>query len=93
VDERTFAHDAFRGTQVPQRPEPAPVDAWLDGHFEKGATVLEQSRSMPHYGGVLTLLWLKERPEVSDDEAGIEPLDPNEFGLGRRAWPGKRRYR
>jgi len=64
VDPRTFAHDAFAGTGLPNRPEPVPADAWLDGNFERDATVLEQSRAMPNYNGVLTLLWLKENPVI-----------------------------
>jgi hypothetical protein len=30
---------------------------------------------------------------ANDEEDGLEPLDPNEFGLGRKAWPGKRGFR
>ena len=92
VDPRTFAHDAFAGTGLPNRPESVPADAWLDGHFEPEATVLEHSRAMPNYNGVLTLLWLKDNPEPTDDEA-LEPLDPTEFELGRKRWPGKSRRR
>lgn len=88
VDTRTFAHDGFAGSKLPNRPEPVPADAWLDGKFDRDATVLEQSRAMPNYNGVLTLLWLKDNPEPIDDEA-LEPLDPTEFGLGRKRWPGK----
>jgi Zn-dependent peptidase ImmA (M78 family) len=90
LDSRTFAHDAFAGSALPNRPEPVPADAWLDGSFDRDARVLEQSRAMPNYNAVLTLLWLKDDPEPSDDEA-LEPLDPNEFGVGRRNWRGKRR--
>ncbi len=92
VDPRTFAHDAFAGMELPNRPESVPADAWLDGHFEPEATVLEHSRAMRHYDGVLTLLWLKDNPEPTDDEA-LEPLDPTEFELGRKRWPGKSRRR
>jgi hypothetical protein len=92
VDERTFAHDAFQGSQVPQRPEPVPIDAWLQGNLDQDATVLEESRAMPHYDGVLTLLWMRESPEKTDD-GGLEPLDPGEFGLERKTWPGKKRRR
>jgi hypothetical protein len=83
LDPRTFAHDAFAGTGLPNRPEPVPADAWLDGRFERDATVLEESRAMPNYNAVLTLLWLKSKPEPTDGEA-LEPLDPTEFGLGRK---------
>jgi hypothetical protein len=92
VDPRTFAHDAFAGTKLPNRPEAVPVDAWLDGNFERDATVHEESRGMPNYNGVLTLLWLKDNPEPIDDDA-LESLDPTEFGLGRQRWPGKSKRR
>lgn len=92
VDARTFAHDAFEGTELPNRPEPVAADAWLDGRFDRDATVFEQSRAMPNYNGVLTLLWLKDNPEPIDDE-GLESLDPTEFGLGRKNWPGKSKRR
>jgi hypothetical protein len=92
VDQRTFAHDAFAGTKLPNRPEAVPIDAWLDGSFERGATVHEESRAMPSYNGVLTLLWLKDNREPIDDDA-LESLDPTEFGLGRKTWPGKSKRR
>jgi hypothetical protein len=92
VDSRTFAHDAFAGSELPNRPEPVPADAWLDGSFDRDAMVLEQSRAMPNYNAVLTLLWLKDNPEPSDDEA-LEPLDPTEFGFGRKTWPAKSKRR
>jgi hypothetical protein len=92
VDTRTFAHDAFVGSEVPNRPEPVPADAWLDGDFDRDAMVLEQSRAMPSYNAVLTLISLKEDPKPIEDES-LEPLDPTEFGLGRKRWPGRSRRR
>jgi hypothetical protein len=92
VDQRTFAHDAFAGTKLPNRPEAVPIDAWLDGSFEPDATVHEESRAMPSYNGVLTLLWLRDNREPIDDD-GLESLDPTEFGLGRKKWPGKSKRR
>ena len=71
---------------------PVPVDAWLDGNFERDATVHEESRAMPNYNGVLTLLWLKDNPEPIDDDA-LDSLDPTEFGLGRKRWPGRSKRR
>ena len=92
VDPRTLAHDAFAGVRLPNRPEAVPIDAWLDGTFERDATVYEESRVMPNYNGVLTLLWLKDNPEPVGDDA-LESLDPTEFGLGRKQWPGKSKRR
>jgi hypothetical protein len=92
VDPRTFAYDAFSATKLPNRPEAVPIDAWLDGSFERDATVHEESRVMRNYNGVLTLLWLKDNPEPSSEDA-LESLDPTEFGLGRRRWPGKSKRR
>jgi Zn-dependent peptidase ImmA (M78 family) len=88
LDERTFAFDAFRASQLPRWPERVPVDAWLEGTFDEGATILEESRAMPYYDAVLTLLWLKEPPR-NDSEDALEPLDPREFGVERRRWPGR----
>jgi hypothetical protein len=76
----TFANDCFAGRDTPDRPEPVSADLWLDSqNVAVGARIWEQSKALPSYSSVLTLLWIKERIEIysdSDEEAGLEDLDP-----------------
>jgi hypothetical protein len=55
-----------------------------------GARIWEQSKALPSYSSVLTLLWIKERIEIysdSDEEAGLDELEPEQFTINRRRWP------
>jgi len=91
VDPRTFAFDCFEGRAVPSKPEAVPASAWLSGTtLRADAMILEESCSMPFYDAVLTLLWIKDATETSDSEDDLEPMDPADFTLARRKWPGKR---
>jgi uncharacterized protein DUF955 len=91
VDPRTFAFDCFEGTTVPSKPEAVPADAWLSGKgLRADAMILEESRSMPFYDAVLTLLWIKEAIEAAGSEDDLAPMDPDDFTLARRKWPRKR---
>lgn len=91
VDPRTFAFDCFKGSTVPSKPEAVPASAWLSGaHFRTDATILEESCNMPYYDAVLTMLWIKDAIETTESENELEPMDPDEFTLARRKWPGKR---
>jgi hypothetical protein len=87
----TFANDCFAGRGTPDRPEPVSADLWLDSHnVAAGARIWEQSKALPSYSSVLTLLWIKERIEIysdSDEEAGLDELDPEQFTTNRRRWP------
>jgi len=87
----TFANDCFAGRDTPDRPEPVSADLWLDSHnVAAGARIWEQSRALPSYSSVLTLLWIKERVEIysdSDEEAGLDELGPEQFTMNRRRWP------
>jgi hypothetical protein len=94
VDARSFASDCLAGQAVPEVPEAVSADVWLSGAgFDQEATILEESRAMPTYDGVLTLLWIRESIEHGrdeDPEDALQPLDPSEFTVGRRRWPHKR---
>lgn len=87
----TFANDCFAGRDTPDRPEPVSADLWLDSqNVATGARIWEQSKALPSYSSVLTLLWIKERIEIysdSDDETGLDELDPQQFTTSRRRWP------
>jgi hypothetical protein len=87
----TFANDCFAGRDIPDRPEPVSADLWLDSHnVAAGARIWEQSKALPSYSSVLTLLWIKERIEIysdSDEGAGLDELDPEQFTIHRRRWP------
>ena len=92
LDPNTFAFDVFGGKTVPSSFESVPASAWL---FQKGlradAQILEQSVSLPAYNAVLTLLLIPESIEDWDDSgAPLDALDPDEFTLRRKIWPGKR---
>ena len=92
IREESYAFDAFEGHSVPSRFESVPASAWL---FENGlkadARILEHSVPMPGYGGVLTLLLIPDEIEKrSDREPLLEELDPEEFTLRRKTWPGRR---
>lgn len=92
IREESYAFDAFEGRFVPAKFESVPASAWL---FEKGlkpdAHILEHSVPMPGYDGVLTLLLIPEEiEERSDSETFLEELDPKDFTLQRKTWPGRR---
>ena len=60
------------------------ASAWLDGALNSDDTVIEQSRAIPSYDGVLTL-----STETSEDQLLTE-LNPANFTLRRDRWPSKR---
>jgi Zn-dependent peptidase ImmA (M78 family) len=70
------------------------AEAWLDDHHLKnGAEIYEDSVFQSHYNTVLTILTINEPlsdEQFEDEDSLLEDLDPEEFTLGRRTWPGKR---
>ncbi len=95
LDERTYAHDVFRGEQVPDRFEQVPATAWLyETNLRGGATILEHSVRLPSYDAALSLLMIPDqielRTEYEDSQADDISLDPEEFTLRRTRWPSKR---
>ncbi len=90
LDRRSLAYDYFEGGDVPTKPELVAAGAWLsDSRIDERATIVEESRPMPSYGGVLTLLWIRDPIDTPPDEDGslLEPLAPEDFTLRRRRWP------
>jgi uncharacterized protein DUF955 len=90
IEEASFAFDCFNGLKVPSRPELVPATAWIDSfNLKDGAKIYEESRHLPFYDSVLTLLWAKEniakRSDYHDEDQ--ESLDPNEFTVHRKRWP------
>ena len=69
--------------------ESVPASAWLfEAGLKSGARILEQSLWLPTYDAVLTMLIIPEQIEDwSDSDRNLE-LDPNEFSLRRKRWPG-----
>ena len=90
VDARTLAADLFGGKHVPPGLHAVPADAWLES-AGTDATLLEESRLLPGYEAVLTVLWAKE-PLSDRDEADelLSPLSPDDFSIYRTRWPTKR---
>jgi len=90
VSQDSYAFDAFEGRPVPTTFESVPASAWL---FEKGlkadARILEHSVPMPKYDGVLTLLFITEEIEDGDHDPVLKELEPEEFTLRRKTWPGR----
>lgn len=90
IEKDTYAHDCFQGQGAPARLEPVPARSWLRSeNLREGASIWEESRSLPNYDSVLTMLWIKERIEkFSDyDEGEDPPLNPEEFTVWRKRWP------
>jgi len=91
IREGTFAYDCFAGQDTPDRPEPVAADLWLESrNIAAGAQIWEQSKALPSYSSVLTLLWIKERIEIYsdyDEEASLDELDPEQYTTNRRKWP------
>lgn len=55
VGSSSLAYDFFATGQLPNRPESVDAEAWVE--TTKDLEIVEHSRGMPGYGGVLTLLW------------------------------------
>lgn len=71
-----------------------PAAAWVDdSRMGAGAEIHEDSIFQPHYQSVLTVLTINEPIKISDpydEDSLLEELDPTEFTVGRRRWPGHR---
>jgi hypothetical protein len=90
IERDSFAYNCFKGEKVPSVPEPVPADAWIDSfNLREGSTIHEESRSLPAYNSVLTLLWIKENIERKSDYQDEEDpsMDPMEFTVYRKKWP------
>ena len=93
VPPASYAMAAYKGKEVPDDPEPVAANEWIEsGRLLDGAEVWEQSLGLRSYDSVITLLWLKREiaREEGHEDSLLEELDPEEFTLRRRHWPGKR---
>jgi hypothetical protein len=91
LDHRTFAADLFGGVDVPVGSHPVPADAWLE-RTRADTFLMEESRLLPGYGAVLTLLWAKEAAsDVAAEDELLEELNPSDFTILRQRWPTRRR--
>jgi hypothetical protein len=90
LDSQTIAADLFRGIDAPTGAHIVPADAWVE-RAQPGATLVEESRLLPSYGAVLTLLWAKEGYAGSDAGDLLEELNPTDFTVHRERWPKRRR--
>jgi hypothetical protein len=90
IEQASYASNCFRGESTPHAPEPVPADAWIDSlNLKDGALIHEESRSLPSYDSVLTLLWIKHDIQKRSDyqEEDDPSMDPNEFTVYRKKWP------
>jgi hypothetical protein len=91
LDSRTFAADLLGGVDVPPGAHRVPADAWLE-RADADSFLIEESRLLPSYDAVLTLLWAKEIAGggAAEDEL-LEELNPSDFTSRRQRWPTRRR--
>lgn len=93
VPQVSYAMTAYKGQKPPENPEPIAADEWIEsGRLLDRAEIWEQSLRLPWYDSVITLLLIKgqiTKEEVEEDSL-LEELDPQEFTLRRKRWPGKR---
>lgn len=91
VQEGSCAFDIYHGTSVSNHYERVPAKLWLSARgIRDDATILEHSLFLPRYESVLTLLYI-DKP-IDEPEAGpLDEMEPDEFTIWRKRWPGKRR--
>jgi Zn-dependent peptidase ImmA (M78 family) len=93
VPQASYAMAAFKGKKLPGDPEPVAAHEWIESpRLHDGAEIWEQSLLLPSYESVMTLLWIKReiaKEGVPEDDSLLEELDPEEFTLRRKRWPGK----
>ena len=70
------------------------ADVWLeDSHLMVGVRIYEDSIFQPYYNRVLTVLTIHEPlsdSHIDDEDSLLDDLDPDEFTIHRRRWPGRR---
>lgn len=93
VPQGSYAMEAYGGKALPGDPEPVAADEWIDSwNLREGAEIWEQSLGLPGYNSVITLLWIKREiaRKAMDEDSLLEELEPEDFTLRRKRWPGKR---
>ena len=62
IREGTFAFACFAGAKAPKKPQPVAADLWIgSGDLRARAKIWEQSKALPSYHSVISLLWIKDR--------------------------------
>jgi Zn-dependent peptidase ImmA (M78 family) len=92
----SIARRMLDGENFPQGMQEIPAEAWISSFYlPEGASLWEESRSMPNYKGCLSLLWAKREIRYRDaaQDQLLQELEPREFTHERTIWPtkGKRR--
>jgi len=90
----TYAFDCLKRQDVPTQPEQVDAGLWLlNNRLIPGSKLHEESRVFGSYESVISLLWINQRIEryrQEEDEELLQELDPGEFGLARKRWPGRK---
>lgn len=87
----SFAGRLFAGGTAPSDFCPVSADAWLSPQdTDRVALLFEYSVLLRNYDAVLTLLWIRSPTQRDEDDERLEELDPQEFTLARKRWPGRR---
>jgi IrrE N-terminal-like domain len=89
IVEASYASNCFRHEKVPPAPEPVPAEAWIGSfNLKEGSVIYEESRLLPSYDSVLTLLWIKDEIQKKSDsqEETDTSMDPDEFTVHRKKW-------
>jgi IrrE N-terminal-like domain len=96
LSEGTMARQMLDGDHIPTGMREVPAGEWIsDYRLPDGATIWEESRTMPFYKACLTLLWARREITYRDsaqDEL-LREMDPQEFTLERKTWPTKGKHR
>jgi hypothetical protein len=60
LQESTLAARAFAGLPIPKQPQEVPARFWMSGsNLAEDAKLWEQSKALPAYDSVISLLWLQ----------------------------------
>ena len=60
LQKNTLAARAFTGLPIPKRPQEVPASSWMSANdLAENAKLWEQSKALPAYGSVISLLWLR----------------------------------
>ena len=70
LDPYSLAVEFFDGKTIPDRMETVDASTWLRGRYRSNAMIKEESRSLPRYNAVLSLLWIHEEIEVLTQTTG-----------------------
>lgn len=92
VQDGTSAFDLFQGERISvDDPQRIPAELWFQSKLIiPGATIWEQSMRLRNYDAVISFLWIDEDIERDNTPEPLEELDPDEFTLRRKHWPGRR---